>query len=72
MLSKTESPGVANIETDVQRYNQTGSELRVRNINGRAMLPDSTVNILDRFEVDFQVRIVKGGGIYNTCTFCCV
>ena len=43
MLSKTESPGVANIETDVQRYNQTGSEFWVRNINGRAKLPDSTV-----------------------------
>ena len=28
------------------------------------------LNILDRFEVDFQVKIVKSGGI--TCTFCCV
>ena len=43
MLSKTESPGVTNIETDDQRYIQTGSELRVRNINGRAVLPDLTV-----------------------------
>ena len=43
MLSKTESPGVVNIETDVQRYNQTSSEFSLRNINGHAMLPDSTV-----------------------------
>ena len=42
-LSKTKSTGVANIETDYQRYNQTVSESRVRNISGRAMLPDSTV-----------------------------
>ena len=45
MLSKTESPGVANIETDVQRYNQTGSEFRARNINDSAMLPDWTVHV---------------------------
>ena len=31
------------IETDLQRYNQTGSELRVCNIHGRAMLLDLTV-----------------------------
>ena len=43
MLSKTESPGVMNIETDYHRYSHTGSECRVRNINGRAMLPDSSV-----------------------------
>ena len=43
MLRKTESPLVTNIETDYQRYNQTGSECRVRNINGCAMLPDSTI-----------------------------
>ena len=40
---QTESAGVANIETDDQRYNQTGSEFGVRNIKGRVMLPDSTV-----------------------------
>ena len=43
MLSKTESPRVTNIETDYQRYNQTGSECRVCNMNGCAMLTDSTV-----------------------------
>ena len=43
VLSKTESPGVTNIETDDQRYSQTGSECRVHNINGRTMLLDSTV-----------------------------
>ena len=42
-LSKRDSPGATNIETDVQQYNQKGSEFRVCNINGRAMLPDSTV-----------------------------
>ena len=40
MLSKTESPGDAHIETDEQRYSQTGSEFRVRNIKGCAMLLD--------------------------------
>ena len=42
MLSKTKSPGVANIEADDQRSSQTVSESRVRNINGHAMLPDLT------------------------------
>ena len=37
MLNKTESPGVANIETDVQRYSQTGSDFRVHIINGRGI-----------------------------------
>ena len=46
MLSEMGSHGVTNIETDYHRYSQTGSECRVRNINGRAMLPDSTVNKL--------------------------
>ena len=32
-----------NIEIDDLRYSQTVSESRVRNINGRAMLPDLTV-----------------------------
>ena len=32
LLSKTESPGVANIETDDQKYSQTGSEFRESNI----------------------------------------
>ena len=45
MLSKTESPGVLNIETCDQRYSQAGSEFTVRNINGRAMLPDSTAMV---------------------------
>ena len=44
MLCKTESWGVTHIETDVRRYNQTGSEFRVPNINVRAMLLDSTVS----------------------------
>ena len=43
MLRETESPGVTNIETDDQRYSMTGSESRVRSINGRAMLLNSTV-----------------------------
>ena len=41
--SKSEFPGVTNIETDYHRYSQTGSECRVRKINARAMLLDSTV-----------------------------
>ena len=41
MLSKTESPGVSNIETDNQRNSQTGSDCRVHNIN--SLLLDSTV-----------------------------
>ena len=44
MLSKTVSSGIMKIETGDQRYSQTISESRVRNIrNGHAMLPDSTV-----------------------------
>ena len=43
VLSKTKSTGAMNIETDDKRYDQTVSESRVRNINGRAMLADSTV-----------------------------
>ena len=43
MLSKMESPGVTNNKTDYHRYRQRGSECRVRNINGRAVLLDSTV-----------------------------
>ena len=43
MLSKTESPGVTNIETYDQRYSLTGSECMVHNINGRTMLPVLTV-----------------------------
>ena len=44
MLFKTDSPGDANIETDDQRYSQTSCEFGVCNINGRAVLPGSTVN----------------------------
>ena len=44
MLSKTESTGVVIIENDDQRYSQIVSESRVRNINGRAMLRDSSVS----------------------------
>ena len=47
MLGKTESQGVANIETDDQRYSQTGSELWVHNINGCAMLPAWTVIVIN-------------------------
>ena len=43
MLSNTVSSGVMNIKTDDQRYNKMVSESRVRNINGRAMLQDSSV-----------------------------
>ena len=43
VLSKTKSTGAMNIETDDKRYDQTVSESRVRNINGRAMLADSIV-----------------------------
>ena len=50
MLSKTEFPGVTNIETDHQIYSQTGSEFRVCNINGHAMLPDSTVQCKNGIE----------------------
>ena len=46
MLSKTESPSESNIETYDQRYSQAGSECMVRNISGRAMLPDSTVHVV--------------------------
>ena len=45
VLSKTESPGVSNTETYDQRYSQACSECTVRNISGRAMLPDSTVHV---------------------------
>ena len=45
MLSKTESPGVSNIETYDQRYSQGGLECKVHNISGRAMLPDSAVPV---------------------------
>ena len=47
LLTKTESPGVVNIETDDQKYSQTGSEFRVPSIhvNGCAMLPDWTVHV---------------------------
>ena len=41
-----ESAGVTNIESDYHRYSQTGTECRVRNINGRAMLLDSTAIIV--------------------------
>ena len=44
MLSETESTGVANIETDDQRYSLIVSESKVRNIDGGTMLPDSTVH----------------------------
>ena len=51
MLSKMESPGVTNIETGDQRYSQTGSGCSVCNINGRAMLPDSTVIQLSQITI---------------------
>ena len=43
-----------NIETGDQRYNQTVSELRVRNINGRAMLLDSIVCVSFPYDVEFD------------------
>ena len=46
MLSETESPGVTNIETDDQEYSKTGSDRRVRNVNGCAMLPDSNDSMI--------------------------
>ena len=49
--AKTLYPGVPSIETYDQRYSQAGSESTVRNINGRAKLPDSTV-ILKEVQVE--------------------
>ena len=43
-LNKTVSLGVMNTESDDQRYSTMVSESRVHNINGSAMLPDSTVH----------------------------
>ena len=61
-----ESPGVTNIETDDQRYSQTGSECRVHNINGNAMLPDSIVHIIFTQEnsIDISLHVRK-----NNLTF---
>ena len=51
-----------NIENGDQRYSQTGSECRVRNINGHAMLLDSTetilTNALDQFTQHFYKRSI--------------
>ena len=47
-LSKTESPGVRNMENDDQN---TGSACRMRNISGCAMLPDSAVHFSLKFRV---------------------
>ena len=43
-----------NIETGDQRYNQTVSELRVRNLNGRAILLDSIVIVCVSFPYDVE------------------
>ena len=63
-LSKTKFTGVVNIETDGQKYSQTVSGSRICNINGGAMLADSTVITFQKVQAHYDFQIFR-----SNCSF---